>query len=397
MPLSPIDYAFLGESATPIEFLFRFDSRLDAQALRGSLAEVLESFGPATSVLKAVGPQGMVFEESSEGYSFTGSETPIDPELDASDAHQLLDPVHTTEGQPLSRFRLTVGPTRSILGVSISHAVVDGYSFFYLLASWAAHHRGESFRVPRHDRGLLRPTPTPLPKLENLTAAVIRARTGLSFAHPRSAPDRGALNWTKASFSLAELRAAASAAGEVAGIRLSVNDLLVARLWKRFGAEWSSEGDRRFVTCPTDFRRYHPAIGLDYFGNAIRTVTLEMAAEALADAEEGVVAVQIHQAIAGAKREASMDALNCLTELRLAQGLEGMERLHVVEPQAGLLVTNLSRMPLDKMDFGTGAPTACRIMTPVVRGAAVLATPDAPDRLDVHYCPPVPGEAESRV
>ena len=39
--LSPIDYTFLGESAYPIEFLFKFQGRLDCEAMRRSLERVL--------------------------------------------------------------------------------------------------------------------------------------------------------------------------------------------------------------------------------------------------------------------------------------------------------------------------------------------------------------------
>ena len=65
--------------------------------------------------------------------------------------------------------------------------------------------------------------------------------------------------------------------------------------------------------------------------------------------------------------------------IRYLTGLEGtiasgnMAQLRPFDPDSGVLVTNLSRLPVDKLDFGTGRPD---LIVPLTRGknsAAVLA------------------------
>jgi len=80
-----------------------------------------------------------------------------------------------------------------------------------------------------------------------------------------------------------------------------------------------------------------------------------------------------------------LHSLRQLEALRRAEGPEALSRLHVAHPEAGLLVTNLSRVPVARLDFGSGAPSDYRIMTPAPRTAAVLPLQDG---CAVDVCPP---------
>ena len=381
-PLSPIDYTFLGESAYPIEFLFKFQGRLDCEAMRRSLERVLADFPPVASLLKKTGSSTFAFETSPHACPFTVVETEADPDLQGPAAYDLLDPVSTVAGQPLARFELTLGPVLSVLGVSLSHAIVDGYSCFYFLSAWAAACRGESYRSPVHERSLL--TPADLPEMD-LSEEAIREGTGWSLAGERNAPARESLCWTRLVFSNETLKADAAQASDATGMRISVNDALVVRLWKRFAFEWPGSGERRFLSIPVDFRRVYPEIDLRYFGNAVRGVTLSRTRSELESESCAGLAAAVHRAVASVKADTVLHSLRQLEALRRAEGPEALSRLHVAHPEAGLLVTNLSRVPVARLDFGSGAPSDYRIMTPAPRTAAVLPLQDG---CAVDVCPP---------
>jgi hypothetical protein len=53
-----------------------------------------------------------------------------------------------------------------------------------------------------------------------------------------------------------------------------------------------------------------------------------------------------------------------------------MEQCHVVHPRQGLLLTNLSRLPVSEVTFDAGPPVAFEILTPGVRGAVALPEPN---------------------
>jgi hypothetical protein len=78
--------------------------------------------------------------------------------------------------------------------------------------------------------------------------------------------------------------------------------------------------------------------------------------------------------------------MQVIERLQRQDGLAALERLHVVHPRAGLLVTNLSRLPVREIAFDAGPPVAFDILAPAERCAVVLP---AEDGLDVRVCLPV--------
>jgi hypothetical protein len=78
--------------------------------------------------------------------------------------------------------------------------------------------------------------------------------------------------------------------------------------------------------------------------------------------------------------------MQIIERLQRQDGLAALERLHVVHPRAGLLVTNLSRLPVREIVFDAGPPVAFDILAPAERCAVVLP---AEDGLDVRVCMPL--------
>jgi hypothetical protein len=384
--LSPIDHVFTGRGAYPLEFVFAYGGPVDADRLAESLRRTLALFPPAGSRLVRTSGEAYGLAPAAEGCAFEAA-TSSTPFADAPGRHRFVAPVETALGQPLARIRLTRTPDGSVLGVGLSHAVVDGFSYFYFLSAWSQVFHGRAVPPPWLDRGLLRPADGGPPTKEPLDPAGVLAASGLFLDETRPAIPRDRLRWTRRVFPRGELRALLAEAQAGCPVRLSHNDVVAAWLWRTHVPEWA---DRReptaFLSCPVDLRRVLPGFPPTYFGCAVALATAELERERLAGATLADLARRVRDAVAGVDEARARRSLHVIDRLRRQEGLAGLERLHVAHPRAGLLVTNLSRLPVREIVFDAGPPVAYDILAPAERCAVVLP---AEDGLDVRICLPV--------
>lgn len=364
VPLSPIDHLFTGRNAYPISFVFEYGSPLEPEALRRSLAATAEDFPPVRSRLAALGDASWAFQPHPEGYELVVErvEAPdcasIPPEL------PLVTQVETFPDEPLLRIRLTETAGGSLLGVSFSHAVVDGYSAFLFMTTWARRHRGAAAIVPDHDRACLIPRELP-GRVNPLTPEEVRRRTGWEWSGPRAGADPGRER-RLIPLPKAMLDQFLRDNDLSIGLGLSYNDVIVAHLYR------TAAPDARYLVCPYDFRRLHPELGPGYFGNAVVGVRVPV--------KPDLSLKELCNRVRGAVRAVDLayvqDSLLCLEELRRERGRGVAEELAVVHPTQGLLVTNLSRVPIKELDFGAGLPVGMRFLTPIPGTAVILPAPD---------------------
>jgi hypothetical protein len=381
IPLSPIDHVFTGVGSYPIEFVFAYPGAIDADRLAESLRSVLALFPAVSSRLVRLPgdvygleptPDGCVFETATADATFTS-------------AAALAAPVETIEGQPLARVRLTRTPEGSLLAVSISHAVVDGFSYFYFLSAWSRVFHGQPVPPPCHDRQLLAATGTPSPP----DADAVRDDCGLFLDTRRPALDRARLRWTRHVFSREELHALVSEAQAGCPLRLSHNDVVSAWLWRTHAAGWSDPGEPppvplSWLSCPVDVRRAL-ALPPTYVGCAVVLATAAIERERLATAPLAELARAVRDAVAAVDDARTRRSLGTIDALRRRHGLGVLERLHVVHPRTGLLVTNLSRLPVREIVFDAGPPVGFEMPAPAERCAVILP---AEGGLDVRVCAP---------
>jgi hypothetical protein len=64
-----------------------------------------------------------------------------------------------------------------------------------------------------------------------------------------------------------------------------------------------------------------------------------------------------------------------LAGLREQHGSGAMDEVHLTHPEHGLLVTNLSRLPLQELDFGLGPPRSFEAAVQLPRCAVLCACP----------------------
>jgi shikimate O-hydroxycinnamoyltransferase len=375
VPLSPVDHLFTGRGAYPIEFVFAYSGAIDAVRLEESLRRALEAFPPVSSRLVRLSDNSLAFEPYAGGCTFRVADSATDFG-DETRRSRFLDPVGSAEGEPLARVLLTRTPGGCVLGVSLSHAVVDGYSYFTFLSSWARLFRGEPFPPPSHAREALIPTAgadgSPIGPEE------LQESSGIFRDARRAEVDRDHLRWDRHLLTRAELVTLHQEAQQASPVRLSHNDTVAAWLWKKYLAQWAGDDPsvRTWVSCPVDFRRLSPAAGASYFGCAVALATPSIPRSELAGVSLGDLATRVRRAVDAVDAAAVERSLLALERLRLSEGLETMEECHVVHPRQGLLLTNLSRLPLAEVAFDAGPPVAFDILTPGVRGAVALPAPD---------------------
>jgi shikimate O-hydroxycinnamoyltransferase len=382
IPLSPIDHVFAGRGAYPLEFVFAYGGRMDAERLAGSLRRTLALFPAAGSRLVRLG-EAYGIEPGADGCAFeVGASSATFAE--STERHAFVDPVETVEGRPLARVRLTHAADGSVLGVSLSHAVVDGFSFFYFLSAWSRVFLGRDVPPPALDRGLL--APGGARPGEPLDPGSVREACGLFLDERRPEIPRDRLRWTRRLFPQSELSELLGRAQETCPVRLSYNDVVAAWLWQRHVPGWASAGEETaFLSCPVDVRRLLRGFPATYFGCAVALANATIERDRLATASLADLARRVRDAVAGVDEARVLRALRTIDLLRRQQGLDGLERLHVVHPRAGLLVTNLSRLPVRQIEFDAGPPVAFDILAPAERCAVVLP---AEDGLDVRICLP---------
>ena len=379
IPLSPIDHVFTGVGSYPIGFVFAYKDTIDPARLRSSLDKTLEQFRPLRSKLIKISEHSYGLQPADDGLSFEVSSSSETFE-DSKDISKFLDSVHSVEGEPLTKIKLTQTPRGSVLGVSISHALADGFSYFHFLSSWSRVFQGKRILSPSHQRELLMPKTSDHQKL--ITPDDILARCGFFWGGKRHASSREQIHYEErlliSKDTMSNLLAEAQKECEVP---LFYNDVITAFLWKKYITEWNESGNNptTYVSCPFDYRRVLRILPRTYFGNALCCATASLDYESLVHASLGKLALLIRKAVAQVKQDYVLGSLKTLESLRQQKGLAAMEEIHVLHPQDGLVVTNISRLPVQNLEFGSGTPTGFQVLSSAQRAAAILLAQDGVD------------------
>jgi transferase family protein len=366
--LSPIDQLFIGHSFSCV---LRYEARLDEERLAGALATVVEGIAPLACRLTELEDArwGLVSSKSVPRWLEVREVPGLPEELsDPSVLDELVPRLSAAPGQPLLAIRLTRAHSGSILGVTVAHGVADGYSLFLLLRAWSRAVLGRPVEPLPWDRQLL--------AVETSTSAAalspedVWRDTGFSWCETRRVLDTP----QPASFGTRLVPPEPRSLAE--GQLLSDNDLLCAWLIKTRGGALAGPAGLA-VTIPVDYRRSHGALPNNYFGNAVRFAPLWLDRETLERETLPELAARVAEAVRRViDARGARASLECLTQLFQQRGGRVLEALHVVDPRAGLLVTNVSRLPFGTLDYGGGPPA--RVLLPAVeeRTAVIQQTDD---------------------
>lgn len=382
-PLTPVDYIFTGIGSQPITFAFSYQAKLDADVLKNSLNQTLEHFPILSSQLQAISETDFEYQIREDGLSFEVAESNV--VFDQSNKiEQYIEPVNSVESEPLTKIVLTQTPKGSILAVSISHALVDGFSYFHFLSSWARICRGDNILPPHVQRNILSVANNRSSK--TVTADDVYSDCGLFYGNKRNSLQTGVSHHERVFISNETIKSHLSNAKQQHNISFSENDVITAILWKKYIPMWFKEKDNpmTYMTCPFDFRRAFTNFPKNYFGCALCFATSAIDYENLLTASPGDLAVLIRNSVSKIKDEAILNSLNTLENFRKHNGFAALENLHLRHPHHGMIVTNLTRLPIRDLDFGFGAPVDFLTYVEVVSSAAILPAENGVEILVAH-------------
>jgi len=385
-PLSPVDHIFTGVGSQPITFAFSYNQVLDPGLLEKSLHETLSYFPILRSKLVKISKTDYEFHISEEGLTFDVRESKVNFEK-AGGIEQYIIPVNSIAGKPLTKITLTQTPGGSVLAVSISHALVDGFSYFHFFSSWARICRGESIIKPSLQRDVLLANFTKDEKI--ITANDIYTNCGLFFGGKRRELKTGPVYEERFSLSKDTVRSILEDTKNGPGISLTENDIITALLWQKYIPLWSKENKNQqtYVTCPVDIRRVMNGLPRNYFGCALSFGTAAINFNGLLGASIGDLAILVRNSVRKVKNDYILRSSGTLESLRKQKGPDAMEQVHLRHPHHGIIVTNLTRLPIRYLDFGSGAPPDFLAYVDVLGGAAILP---AEKGVDIYVAHPPP-------
>lgn len=368
--LMPIDYVFIGANPYQVEFVFYYDYAIDVEKFKSALAATLPDFPLVSSQLQPTGDGRYQLRPCPEGLEFEAATQA--GEMDTSNRYAYLNSVKTREGEPLTKIRLTQVGTGTVLTISISHIAGDGFSCFYFLSQLANAFHGRPVVRPDYNRNWFVNQPRHLDaRPENPEALEL---TGFALAGRRKEVSVESIVWENRFISHEEIEGWQAEASKTTDSRLSKNDVITAYLWKEYVLKWHKAGPlvHPNFTFPFDVRRFSDWVSDRYFGNGICLAGGAMAAEHFAEASLGELALLVRKAVNKVDRDYVQNSYDIFEAFRSQFGLESMQDFYVADPGDGILVTNLSRVPLEGLDFGQGKPFQFFTATPSPRAAIVL-------------------------
>jgi NRPS condensation-like uncharacterized protein len=244
----------------------------------------------------------------------------------------------------------------------LNHLAGDGYSYFYFLSLLAA---------------LTRPALIPFKSsLIGLFLKPHHQRTILKHFSFEGEALKSVLPADKYAVEFEEIprTEVQSVIGEIASshsLRVSTNDILSAMAVKKLvGRQCESWGAEVSLTMPIDVRRMVKEYGRGFFGNGLMFHSLKFKKEYIDNSQAKEIAVDIRRSMPRVSKETYIHYLAELEDL-ISEG--DVQKLRPFDPDRGCLVTNLSKLPADKMDFGTGSPDLIIPLTVEKNSTAILA------------------------
>jgi hypothetical protein len=358
--ISQVD-ALFSNGSYPIEVLFYYKEGFKTGALRRALRQLVPAFWPVFGRYR----DGRIFFDSyreEDCYEEAGPNQELDIAEIRGGGFEVCSRYCLPELKNLFFLRVLRLKNGLALIPKMNHLAGDGYGYFYFLSVLAAlSHPGKIpfrssmlklFLRPHHRRTMLRDFDFSGGELKPLAQA-----------------DKFTVEFDE--ILRDDVRSVIEEAASSDNLRISSNDVLSALAMKKMaGRQNDAWGEDVNLTIPIDVRRRVKEYGRRFFGNGIMLHTIKLKRAHLEISPAKDIAVTIRKSMPSISREAY---LNYLIELEniIAQG--EMDKFKPFDPRCGGLVTNLSKLPLDRLDFGSGGPEFIVPLTIEKNSTGILA------------------------
>jgi hypothetical protein len=357
--ISQVD-ALFANGIYPIEFLFYFEEGLNTKKIRNALKKLSAVFWPMFGEYR----NGIIsFEKFVEDDYY--DEMVINQEFVIPDSENERFEFYSQQKLPDVKklFLLKVMHFKNgvVMVPRMSHLAGDGYSYFYFLSALAMLSQqtlplSKSFLMqlffkPHHNRTTLKNFSFEGVEWEN-------QHRDTQFTMGIDEVRRKDVNLTIRKVS------------ESKNFRISTNDVLSAMAVKKLvRSQKAFQGEFVELTMPIDVRRQVKEYGRSFFGNGIMLHKMRLKKDDIEHSLTEEMAVRIRKSMPSISKQSYTDYLSQLEEI-LTEGKK--EKFRPFDPASGCLVTNISRLPVDKLNFGTGLPDLIYPLTIEKNAAAVL-------------------------
>ena len=358
--ISQVDTIFANGSYS-IEFLIYYKNRLKTKNIRSALKILSTAFWPMFGEYHG----GVIqFDRYSEGEHL--NEISIDKNFDTNDsAEAVYEKYHRAIPQDLKKlFYLKIFQYNNgtVLIPKLKHLAGDGYSYFYFLSTLVAISRGiyipfkkniiRRLYKPHHKRTVLKNfqfNQTDLAPLRESGKLYIGIEEISKDAVYKIREDT-AVNFNQ---------------------KVSTNDILSAMVVKNLAAAQKDRFGENFqLTIPIDMRRQIKEYGAKFFGNGIMFNVTNFKTKDVEKLSIPEIAIKIRGSMPVVTKEIFIKFLEHL-EAIIKEG--HFDKLRPFDPNRGCLVTNLSKLPAHRLNFGTGDPDSIFTLTIEKNSAGILA------------------------
>jgi hypothetical protein len=357
--ISQVD-ALFANGIYPIEFLFYFKKGLDTKRMRKALKKLSAVFWPIFGEYR----EGSIFFDSYDENDFLIMES-VDRNftIPATEKEKLAlyGRYSPPDTKKLSAFKIMLFKNGMTLVPKMKHLAGDGYSYFYFLSALAAlthrtliPHKSSVLQMlakPHHHRTALKKFTWTGPDL-NPTKQFNHFTTGVE------------------EISRKDVQSLIRRVSETNNFRISTNDVLSAAAVKMLAKAQKQWKDTSIdLTIPIDVRRWVKDYGKRFFGNGIRLHKMSLERENVDKLPIEELAIFVRKRMPSISRQSYVEYLTRLDEII---SLGKTEKFRPFDPASGCLVTNISRLPVDKLNFGKGGPDLIYPLTIEKNAAAIL-------------------------
>ncbi|NHJ49942.1 MAG: hypothetical protein FK733_19275 [Asgard group archaeon] len=355
---------FFANGSYPIEFLFYYPYKINNNKLRKALKKISREFWPAFGIYSNGRITKKAFLED-DCYGFSTVDDIFNPNLEQDKLYKKYGSTNPETTQRLFYLKVIQFTNGTVLIPKMNHVAGDGYSYFYLLTVLAA--------VTKRIGIPLIPTIIKLifkPKVQNLIADAFHftkiPQEAISFDEN--------MKVEVLEVKQSEVRNQAKLLSDSSGLRISSNDILCANIVKFIVEKRKETLPNNFkLAIPIDVRRGISELGQRFFGNGLIMYNVPFIRDEVNKLSIEDIALTIRKSFPVRNRESYETFLKKIEEwINSGQ----LEKLRPYDPDNECLVTNLSRMPISKLDFGSGPPTLIEPLTRGRSGAAILAQND---------------------
>ncbi|NHJ05238.1 MAG: hypothetical protein EAX90_10460 [Candidatus Heimdallarchaeota archaeon] len=355
---------FFANGNYPIEFLLYFPYKIHTKRLRRALKKMSQQFWSAFGSYD----NGIITEREyleSEYYDESIVNESFDSTIAQEEMYFAFGNLIPKSIPRLFYLKVLHYTNGTVLIARMNHLVGDGYSYFYLLSVIAAATK----------RGVMPLLPT---ILGFISKPKIYSKLHENFHFIEKPPERIAnyddLVVEVKEIEQAETRNQAKKTSERTGVRISTNDILCAQLLKLILKSKNQIPTEDFgLVIPVDMRRAVPDLGQRYFGNGLILYRVSFTKDEVTNKTVEELATKIRENFPERNEQRYKEFLN---EIEDWINTKKLENLGLYDPEKEFLVTNLSRMPITKLDFGSGPPEVIVPLTRGKSGAAILIQDD---------------------